>query len=43
VAREKCSFLAVPRTVLVSRDRLPYSAHVRPSVYSLVKRIDAAT
>ena len=43
MVREKCGFLAVPRTVPGSRDVLPYTAHVRPSVRSRVKRIHAAT
>ena len=42
MAREKCGLLAVPNTVPVWRDALPYTAHVHPSVYSRVKRIHAA-
>ena len=41
MAREKCGLLEVPRTVPGSRDVLPYTAHVRRSVYSRVKRIHA--
>jgi len=43
MAREKCGLLQVPRTIPVSRDVLPDTAHVRPSVFSRVKRIHAAT
>jgi len=43
MAREKCGLLAVPRTVPVSRDALPVHCAVRPSVYSRVKRVHAAT
>jgi len=42
-AREKCGLLAVPPTLPGSRDILPYTAHVRPSVYSRVKRTHTAT
>ena len=43
MVREKCGLLAVPPTLLGSRDVLPYTAHVRPSVYSRVKRTHTAT
>ena len=43
MTREKCGFLAVPPTLPGSRDVLPYTADVRPSVYSRVKRTHAAT
>ena len=43
MARENCGLLAVPRNVPGSRDVLPYTAHVRPAVYSRVKRIHAVT
>ena len=43
MAREQCGLLAVPPTLPVSRDVLTYTAHVRPSVYSRVKRIHTAT
>ena len=43
MAREKCGLLAVTPTLPGSRDVLPYTAHVRPSVYSRVKRIHAVT
>jgi len=43
MAREKCGLLAVSRTVPVSRAVLPYTAHVRLSVYSPLKRIHAVT
>ena len=43
MSREKCGLLAVPPTLPGSRDVLPYTAHVRPSVYSRVKRIHAVT
>jgi len=41
MARENCGFLTVPPTVPCSRDVLPYTAHVRRSVYSPLKRIYA--
>ena len=40
---KKCGLLAVPRTVPVSCDVLPYTAHVRPLAYNQVKCIHAAT
>jgi hypothetical protein len=43
MAREKCGLLAVPRAVPGSRDVLPYTAHVRRSVYSPLKCIHAVT
>jgi len=43
MARGKCGLLAVPSTVSGSRDALPYTAHVRPSVFSRVKRTYTAT
>ena len=43
MAREMCGLLAVPPTVPGSRDVLPYTAHVRPSVYSRLKLVHAAT
>ena len=43
MAREKCGLLAVPVTVPGSRDVLPYTAHVRPAVYSPLKRVHAVT
>ena len=43
MAREKFGLLAVPRTVRGSRDVLQYTAHVRPSVYSRLKRTHTAT
>ena len=43
MAREKCGLLADPPTLPGSRDVLPYTAHVRPSVYSRVKRTHTAT
>ena len=42
MAREKCGLLAVPPTLPGSRAVLPYTAHVRPSVYSRVKRTHTA-
>ena len=42
MAREMCGFLAVPTTLPGSRDVLPYTAHVRPSVYSRMKRTATA-
>ena len=41
MAREKCGLLVVPRTVPGSRTL--YTAHLRHSVYSWVKRIHAVT
>ena len=38
MAREKCGFLAVPPTLPGSRDVLPYTEHVRHSVYSPLMR-----
>jgi len=43
MAREKCGCLAVPPTLPGSRDVLLYTAHVRPAVYSRVKRTHTAT
>jgi len=43
MAREKCGLLAVPLTLPGSRDVLPYTAHVRPSVYSRVNCTHTAT
>ena len=43
MTREKCGFLAVPPTLTGSRDVLPYTVDVRPSVYSRVKRTHAVT
>ena len=43
MAKEKCGLLAVPPTLPGSREVLPYTAHVRPSVYSRVKRTHTAT
>ena len=43
MAREKYGFLAVPPTLPGWRDVLPFTAHVRPSVYSRVKRTHTAT
>jgi len=42
-AREKCGLIAVPPTVPVSSDVLPYTAHVCPLVYSRLKRVHAET
>ena len=43
MARENCGLLEVPPTLPGSRDVLPYIAHVRPAVYSRVKRTHTAT
>ena len=43
MARENCGFLAVPPTLPGTRDVLPYTAHVRRSVYNPLKRIRAVT
>jgi len=43
MAREKCGFLAVPYTVPGSRDVLPYTTHVRRSVYRPLKGIHAVS
>ena len=43
MARGKCGILAVSPTLPGSRNVLPYTAHVRPSVYSRVKRTHTAT
>jgi len=43
MAREKCGLVAVPPTLPGLRDVLPYTAHVRPSVYRRVKRTHTAT
>jgi len=43
MTREKCGLLAVQPTVPGSRDVLPDNAHVRPAVYSRVKRIHPVT
>ena len=43
MARERCGFFAVPLTVPDSRDFYPYTAHVRLSFYSPLKRIQDVT
>jgi len=42
-SKERNGLLAVLRTVPGSRDVLPYTAHVRPSVYIRFKRVHAET